>query len=302
MFSYGSELVFLGFSNSSFYSQIDYQKAYIIFSFNTPDHPDLGSEAILINCTNFFLVAIPLIILSFIVFRIVFSLLFRYPVSQLFRKFDIWGCLFITLFDGNIQQFTFYSTSEWKNTFFFSVGDKCIKTFTVFFGFILVIISIGGFLVAFGLYGKLNKYLVDNNKNNLKGVFFILLQYGLRNFIFGILHSILRSLPYPTMIVILLSTELLFALLFVLSFTLKIYKMASFMWFYVLITFIRILLIFTLAIDYEHINFDIIESLQCTLLVLMLFVYLLATLAVILVLSVEIVSNLVKLFKNKPIE
>lgn len=196
----------------------------------------------------------PLIIIIFIVFRIVFRFLFHYPVSKIFRKFDIWGCLFIILFDGNIQQFAFYSTSEWKNIFFFSFGDKWTKVCIVCFGFILVAVSVGGFLIAFGMYGKLNRHLVDNNRNSLRGVYFLLLQNGLRNFLFGMLHSALRPLPYMAIIVVLLSAELLFTLLFVLSFTFRIYKNASFMWFTIIISLIRILLIATLVVDYGMVN------------------------------------------------
>lgn len=212
-----------------------------------------------------------------------FRLLFQYPISQLLRKFDIWGCLVITLFDGNIQQFAFYTASEWKNTFFFLLGDKCVKIFTIYFGFILVMVSVGGFLMAFAYYGKLNKYLVDNNKNSFAGVFFLLLQYGLRNFVLGVLHSILRPLPYPTMLKFLLTVELFFALVFILSFSLNIYKFAKFMWLYLLISFVRILLISTLALDYEYTNYEIIENTQCTLLVIMLLIYLLATLTVVVI-------------------
>lgn len=227
---------------------------YITYNFITPDHPDEGSEAILVNCTNFFLIETPLLILVFIVGRIIFQFLFQYPISQLLRKFDIWGCLFVILFDGNIQQFAFYTTSEWKNTFFFLLGDKWAKIFTLYFGFSLVIVSVGGFLMAFAYYGKLNKYLVDNNRNNFAGVFFLMLQYGLRNLIFGMLHSILRPLPYLAMLKILILAEFLFTLALIISFTLNIYKYAKFMWFYVLISFLRILLISTLAVDYEEIN------------------------------------------------
>lgn len=179
------------------------------------------------------------------------------------------------------------------------MGNKLLKTIILFFGFVLVAVSIGGFLVALSWYRKLNKYLVDNNKNHLGGVIFLLLQYGARNFLFGMLHSVLRPLPYQTMITILLMVELLLFLTFIVSLSMKIYNKISFMWLYILISFIRILIIFSLAVDYEQINQSIIESIQCTLLVLMLLVYLVATLAFIAVLIVEVISNVIKLCKEK---
>ena len=39
LFGYGSVLKLLGISNSSFFGQIDYQRAYISYRFNTPGLP-----------------------------------------------------------------------------------------------------------------------------------------------------------------------------------------------------------------------------------------------------------------------
>lgn len=301
LLGYGTLFNLFGLSNSSFFAQIDYQNAYVSYSFRTPNRPYMGSEGLLANCANFFLVAVALTLAGFIALRILFRLLFRFPVSRLLRKFDFWGCLLAALFDGNIQLFAFYSAAEWRSAFFFSLGDKCMKAFAIGFGFTLVAVSIGGFLIAFGMYGRLNKYLVDNNRNCLRGVGFLLLQSGLRNFIFGVLHSVLRPLPYTVTIAVLLSAELLFALLFVLSLTLGIYKRSSFMWFYVIISLLRILLIATLAADYQQIDYDVIENIQCTLLVIILVIYLLATLVVISVLFTEACTSLTKISKPKPV-
>ena len=276
-------LQLFGISNASFFGQVDYQRAYITYRFTTPDRPEQGSEALLVNCTNFFVVAAPIIFALFIISRIAFRLLFNYSVSRLLRKFDFWGCLFITLFEGNIQQFTFYCAAEYRNAFFFSLGDKWTKVFVVCFGFILVVVSVCGLLLSFGMYRKLNKYLVDNNRNNLKGVCFLLLQYGLKNFILGVLHSVLRPLPYTVTIAVLLSTEVIFTMLFTLSFSIGIYKNAIFMWFNVIISLVRMLLITTLAFDYEQINDEVIEMVQFALIILILLIYVLATIIVILV-------------------
>jgi hypothetical protein len=191
-----------------------------------------------------------MIIIGFILLRWAFKLLFRFPVSSLLRKFDFWGFLLIILFDGNVQQFAFYLTSEWRNVFYFSFGDLCLKAGIVWFGFLLVTVSVGGFFMTFGTYCKLNRHLIDNNRNNLHGNTFILLQYGFRNLLIGILHSILRYLPYFTMLSILISVELLFLTFFILSITLMTYRALNSIWIYLLLSFIRILLIFTFFFDY----------------------------------------------------
>lgn len=209
--------------------------------------------------------------------RLLFRLTYQYPISQLLRKFDLWGYLPLLLFDGNIQQFAFYTTSEWQHIFFFEGSQKVIKLGSLLFGVMMVIGSTGGYLLTYGFYGKINRYLIDNNKNCLSGNAYILLQYGLRNLILGILHSVLRPLEYQTMLGILFSVEVTFFIIFVVSVFAKSYKIVSFIWFYLALTLIRIILIFTLFWDYEAENADMIELAQCTLIIVMILVYLLGS-------------------------
>jgi hypothetical protein len=44
------------------------------------------------------------------------------------------------------------------------------------------------------IYKKLNRNLTDNNRNDLRGNIFLLLQICVRNFILGCSHSFLRYL------------------------------------------------------------------------------------------------------------
>jgi hypothetical protein len=206
---------------------------------------------LLFNAINFFAVEVPMVIIAFLLLRVIFTLLFKYPISRFLRKFDLWGYFLIIIFDGNVQQFAFYLTAELRNVFYFSFGDQCLKAAILLFGFLLVTISVGGFIIAYGIYGKLNKYLVDNNRNNLKGNAAIVLQYGLRNILLGILHSILRPLPYKTLLSILISTELLFLVIFIISIAFMAYRSLKLIWIYLLLAFIRILLIFTFFFDYS---------------------------------------------------
>jgi hypothetical protein len=120
----------------------------------------------------------------------------------------------------------------------------------IVFGFLLVSISVGGYLIAYSMYRKLNRHLIDNNRNNLKGTAYILLQYGFRNFILGMLHSILRPLPYKSMLLILILTEAAFFVIFLISISLNTYRMAKIIWFYLLLTLVRMMLILTLFFDY----------------------------------------------------
>ena len=131
-------------------------------------------------------------------------MLYRKPISRWIRKSEFWSLLFLLLFEGNVQQFTFYEVNEWKNVFVFSLGSKMIKIHTILFGFVLTLISVCLMFLSYGFYAQLNKHVMDNNKNYLMGHLFFILQFGLRNFIYGILHSILRPFPYYHMLGILL--------------------------------------------------------------------------------------------------
>lgn len=300
LFGYGTVLKLLGVANSSFFAQIDYQGAYTTYRFSTPGLPPQGSEALLVRCTNFFLVSVPLTLCVFLLLRFLFRLLFSHPASKLFRKCDFWGCLLVVLFEGNVQQFAFYTAAEWRSAFFFSFGDRCAKAFAVGFGFVLVAVSVGGLLVAFAHYRRLNRYLVDNNRNSLAGVSFLLLQHGLRNLLFGALHSLLRPLPYRTMIAVLLSAELLFVLLFALSIALRVYRRASFMWLSLVISLIRMLLVATFLIDYGAVNEHLVESVQCSLIVFMLLAYLLGSFAATAAFIMETLQTISIILKGKP--
>jgi hypothetical protein len=131
-------------------------------------------------------------------------MLYSKPISRWIRKSEFWSLLFMLLFEGNVQQFTFYEVNEWKNVFVFSLGSKMIKIHTILFGFVLTLISACLMFLSYGFYVRLNKHVMDNNKNYLMGHLFFILQFGLRNFIYGILHSILRPFPYYHMLGILL--------------------------------------------------------------------------------------------------
>lgn len=133
-----------------------------------------------------------------------FKLLFNFPISVVFRRFDIWPFLFAILLDGNIQQLAFYLTAEWKNMFACEFKFKMVKSFSVAFGFLVVFLSVGLYLISFTFYTKINRYLMDNNRNILKGHVLLMCQNGLKNMLLGIMHSILRGLEYKKMLIILL--------------------------------------------------------------------------------------------------
>lgn len=132
--------------------------------------------------------------MGFILFRLLFKLLYNYPISKLVRKFDFWPFLLVILLEGNIQQLAFYLVTDWKNMFTLGIGSKWLKIYSVFFGFGMVLLSTSLYFISYLLYSRLNKHLTDNNRNDVLGISMLVCQGGLKNLTLGILHSLLRVL------------------------------------------------------------------------------------------------------------
>lgn len=169
------------------------------------------------SCTNFFLVSAPLTILAFLALSLAFKLLFRFRVSQFLRKFYFVGYLFALLFEGNIQQFSFYLCYEWRLSFFDTFSHKLLKSSVIMFGFVVVCLSSCGYILGYAIYKRLNKYLMDNNKNRVSGIFFLLIQNGLRNLVLGMAHSLLRDANYETLLASLYLIEVISLMVFIIS-------------------------------------------------------------------------------------
>ena len=164
----------------------------------------MGSESLWANCQNFFMVDLPITVIGFVFIRKIFKILFTYSISRWIRKFELWPLMFLLLFDGSIQQFAFYQVADWINMFAFSFFSKTIKVQIVYFGFLLVLLSICLIFLSYGFYDRLNKYIMSNNSNSMPGQTSLIFQIGIKNFFLRIMHSLLRRLPYYSMLSVLL--------------------------------------------------------------------------------------------------
>jgi hypothetical protein len=175
-----------------------------------------------------------------------------------------------------------------------------VKTTVFLFGFILVVAAVGGAFVMLAAYGRLNRHLLENSRNTLRGNTFLLLQSGVRNLILGVLHSALRSLPYATMLSILLCAEVIFCSAFVAAVPLGIYRTLHCVWAYLWLSLVRILLIATLFFDYADVGNVLIETVQCALIVVMLIIYIIMTLIATFISLFEIISQFIRIIKGVP--
>ena len=110
--SYKSVLAYFGVDSQAFDDFIGYQDAYTSHLYATNFHPAASEpEGLISNSQNFFVVALPLTFLAFLILKGLFYLLFNIRISAVLRKFDFSLLLFLLLFDGNIEQFAFQMTA-----------------------------------------------------------------------------------------------------------------------------------------------------------------------------------------------
>jgi hypothetical protein len=196
----------------------------------------------------------PITVITFFIGRFIFNLLYRYRISKPFRKFSFWSILILLLFDGNIQQFTFYMVNEWKNTMSFDFKTKIFKILSIIFGFIVIFLSIGIYYKSYSFYCRLNRFMMDNNKNYLFGQTGLMLQFGIKNIVLGFANSLLRVWPYNQMVLLIICIEILFFVLLSCSIPFKIYKNNTKIWIYLCLNLNKICLLITLSMDNGNIN------------------------------------------------
>ena len=241
----------------------------------------------------------PITLVVFFALSLAFKLLFRFRVSQFLRKFDFVGFLFVLLFDGNVQQFAFFLGFEWREAFSISFSTKLLKSSIVFFGFAVVSLSVCGYFICYAFYRKLNKYIMENNKNCLSGIFFLLIQNGLRNLVLEMAHSLLRDKDYGMLLSTLLSIEAVCFGLFIYSANNLNYEKVYPIWIYTFMTFIRMQLILTFFLDFRSVNSEIIENSQTGIMLLMMLVYFGSIIIGVVGLIIETIIKIIKIIKSK---
>ena len=94
-------------------------------------------------------------------FNILFYLCFKSPISLEFRKFSLWAIIFIMMFDGNIENLTFFTLSEFKTYFSSCFNHKVINVFILLLFFLLIFVAFGILKWGKFYYKKKVKFLLD---------------------------------------------------------------------------------------------------------------------------------------------
>lgn len=86
-------------------SSINFKKGHIVYSSFSEDNQN---PQFFDNLNQSFIYFLPFILIMFMTFKLFFRVFFNKPISLIFRKFEFWGIILIMMFDGNIENLTFY--------------------------------------------------------------------------------------------------------------------------------------------------------------------------------------------------
>ena len=116
------------------------------------------------NNLEFFFFELPGIILIYIVLALLFRLIFHYEVSKFIRKYSLYGLILLVIFEGNVEQFSFYFFSECRNLFSINFKHKLMRVFMLLFFWVLLVFTVGGLVWFKFHYKKLLKYFMEDSR------------------------------------------------------------------------------------------------------------------------------------------
>ena len=152
---------------------------------------------------NFMIFSVPQTILLCIVCKRIFSCLFNYRISILFRRFYFIECSIIqALLESNFSFFTYLFFKQMSVPFFFNFTDKVFLAGTVLLFFCMVIIACCFYFILNKYHGKGFGYFIYYYYRCFPAFVAISLKYFCRGFLKGCIHGLFYY-DYQTEIILL---------------------------------------------------------------------------------------------------
>jgi hypothetical protein len=194
---------------------VDYKKNYTDSFISARNPNGLG---FFVNNLEFFYFELPSILLTYFALSLVFRLLFNFRVSVYFRKYAFYGTFLLILYEGNVEQLSFFFFSECRNLFSSNLSHKFANVIMIYFFFFVVVFSVAGLLFFFYHYRKLVKYFIeDSEKVSIEAVVLESLERSVYPLVFGSVHALfLDSLGLQTIILAVVETAYFLTKLFAL--------------------------------------------------------------------------------------
>jgi uncharacterized membrane protein len=139
--------------------------------------------------------------------------------------------------------------SDCTTMFAFRFKDKVLSLISLVLFALLIAQIVAGFFLIKSQYKQHSKYFYDNCNNTITGSFYLLVEYGLLNFLLGAAHILLVK-HYHTQLVTLLLIEVSFCCFVVYSIrNLSVFEWKYLQWIVFAASFLRASLIVTYFLD-----------------------------------------------------
>ena len=132
-------------------------------------------------------------LISFLLLKWGFKLLFQYQISILLRPFSSLIFLAPMLLDGNLQYFFFLLFSQISRGFSLNPKDKALNALNYIVYFFVLWFAVVSCFLCYYINRKLTKYILDNWRTRVFGLLTYSITNAIRMLILGAIHSLLRS-------------------------------------------------------------------------------------------------------------
>lgn len=169
-------------------SKIDFKKQYTSWKYLLVEGQ---SNSFLINSFSFFFFYIPIVILTYLLFKILNRLIAKCVQFKYFEQFRLNGYLIFMIMSGTTELFTYWFISDCVKLFDFSLNKRFFNVLTIllFCIFVFYIFSFS-FLIKH-IYKEKSWYFFSNYKSNLNGIIFNLFENDIIHFGLGVVHIVL---------------------------------------------------------------------------------------------------------------
>ncbi len=134
----------------------------------------------------------PLNILVFFAFRIIFFLFINFKCSIVFRSFSLFGYFFLMILEGNVSYFAYLFVSDLSLFYSFEWKHNAVNVFTLLLFFCYSFFLVSNNFIFLIFYEKLSRYLFTNILPSFKGANFLTV-FMIKNSLVGIVSSILQD-------------------------------------------------------------------------------------------------------------
>jgi hypothetical protein len=217
------------------------------------------------------IIKLPLIIVTFFIFRIIFFIFIKCKFSALFRSYSFTGFLFIMIIEGNVSYFAYLFISDLTFLYTLDYDHSLLNAAVIALFFVHFLFLICNSLMFLAFYNKLSMYLYNNIRPIFIGVQFLTISI-IKNALVGIINSLLQYDFEKQIMTLILLEFLYFSIVLCFFYSLKIFysKLKNFI--YLCVCVIKILLMISFFVKTEQSNQSYlkIESIHSNIVVIIL--------------------------------